>query len=239
MNSKRLYNWFKGLFTKQTLASVIPFVKEPDRPNQGFELYYPKAIIDLHGKMQTRGTYKDNYPIGAVVHHTAGRYGTGAIRSGLENGYLYYTIDHDGKVYQNFPINKWGYHCGQSSWPSLGSGLSNKLVGIEVASAGKVTKVGSRYKAWFDMYLDDSQVRTITKESYKCNEGGSYHKFTQAQEDSLIELLLWLKNNNPKVFNLDYVLGHSEISPTRKNDPNGSLSMPMPELRKLLKEKYR
>ena len=49
---------------------------------------------------------------------------------------------------------------------------------------------------------------------------------------------MWLKKNNPEIFNLEYVLGHSEISAGRKQDPGGALSMSMVEFREKLIENY-
>jgi len=52
----------------------------------------------------------------------------------------------------------------------------------------------------------------------------------------LFKLLRWLEYNGNGIFKLDFVLGHDEVAPSRKNDPGGSLSMTMPEFRKKLKE---
>jgi len=42
---------------------------------------------------------------------------------------------------------------------------------------------------------------------------------------------------NPE-FRADWVAGHDEVSPGRKSDPGGSLSMTMPQFRYMLKKKY-
>ncbi len=213
--------------------------EEPERPNPTDEgkklLYYPKAIVTSE-KMPTRGNYKDNYPVGAVVHFTAGRSLKGdsdalnTIRSGIANGYCYFCISNDGSVFQSFPLDKWGYHCGKSTWPTLGSGLSNKLVGIEICCAGKLDKNNT---SWFGETYPANQTRMVG--AHENQEAGNYHKYTPEQEASLIDLLLWLKKNNPDVFKIENVLGHDSVSPGRKNDPGGSLSMTMPEFVEKLK----
>lgn len=221
------------------LLGEVVTPQEPERPNpaetgQKF-LWYPKAVITQE-KMPTRGVYANNYPVGAVVHFTAGRSLKGdtdainTIRSGIVNGYCYFCISSTGTVFQSFPLNKWGYHCGQSSWPGLGSSLSNKLVGIEVCNAGKLDKNG---KSWFGETYPKSETRDVD-DNY--GEAGKYHKYTPAQEKSLLELLIWLKTNNPTVFKTENILGHHEISPGRKNDPCGALSMTMPSLREFIKK---
>jgi N-acetyl-anhydromuramyl-L-alanine amidase AmpD len=216
-----------------------PQVEEPERPNPqelGKKmLWYPKAEVTAE-KMPTRGQYANKYPVGAVVHFTAGRSLKGdadalnAVRLGVSNGFCYFAISNDGTVFQSFPLDRWGYHCGASSWPSLGTSLSNKLVGIEICCAGKLSPSG---ESWFgESYPESSQRQSLNVANI---EAGNYHRYTPAQEKSLIELLMWLKLNNPGVFQIDNALGHDEISPKRKNDPGASLSMTMPELRKLLK----
>jgi len=187
-------------------------------------------------KSRTAGSYAKGYPLGAIVHFTAGR------RSGLEagmneqveNGYTYFVIDKDGNIGQNFSLDSWGSHAGQSTWPGLGDRVSDDLVGIEIQCAGMLEKSGSVYKTWYGETVPASDVRTVAAQTAN-QEAGAYQKYTAAQEDALIRLLTWLRENNPDVFSYDYVLGHDEVSPRRKNDPGGSLSMTMPALRKKLK----
>lgn len=216
-------------------------IEEPDRPSQSElgqkKLWYPMATITSE-KMPTRGQYANKYPVGAVVHFTAGRSLKGdsdalnTVRGGIENGYCYFCISSDGTVFQSFPLDRWGYHCGTSSWPTLGSSLSNKLVGIEICNAGKLDANG---KSWFGEKYSKDQIREV-KVGANVLDAGKYHKYTQAQEKSLIELLVWLKLNNPDVFKVENILGHDEISPRRKNDPGGALSVTMPVLRKTISD---
>jgi N-acetyl-anhydromuramyl-L-alanine amidase AmpD len=91
-------------------------------------------------------------------------------------------------------------------------------------------------KSWFGVTYPDSEVRILKDESWDC-PAGKYKKLTEKQEETLVKLLKWLKQNCPDVFDYNYVLGHSEVSGKktlgywRKNDVGGSLSMPMRELR--------
>ncbi|MEM1293732.1 MAG: N-acetylmuramoyl-L-alanine amidase [Verrucomicrobiota bacterium] len=201
------------------------------------ELYYPKAIQNRFGKMKTIGNYRKGHPEGAIVHFTAGALnGDNATRYGVNQGsYCYYVIGPDGTVYQNFPLNRWGYHAGKSSWPSLGSGVSTKLVGIEVVNAGRVTKQSDgTFKPWFNLKLNEDDVRYASaRQNVK---KGWYHKYTDAQETALVELLQWLKTNAPDIFSFENVLGHDEVAPSRKDDPGGALSITMPEFRRYLKK---
>ena len=200
------------------------------------ELWYTKAK-KWAKQMKTRGKYRKGYPEGAIIHFTAGRYGTQDMDSGIANGFAYLLIDDKGNVYQANSLDSWGYHAGVSSWKSLGSGVSEFLVGIEITAAGKVKKVGESYQTWFKDVLKKDQVREVKAKDNV--QAGIYQKYTDEQEKALIDLLIWLKDNNPDVFSFDLVLGHDEVAPTRKNDPGGALSCTMPEFREKLKKLYK
>jgi hypothetical protein len=220
---------------------------EPERPSASApatkSLWYPLAHIPKNFAMPSKGKYKDYYPVGAIVHFTAGRFEKGlqsaldTMSWGLKQGYNYMSMAADGQVVQSCPLSDWGYHAGASVWPELGSSVSSKLVGIEICCAGRLTVEGDKFMSWFNTEIPKELVRTV--KSRDNIQAGSYHKYTEAQEKSLVELLIWLKANNPTVFNFDFVLGHDEVAPTRKNDPSGALSMSMPEFREYLKAEYK
>ena len=140
----------------------------------------------------------------------------------------YFVIDESGNVGQNFPLNKWGYHAGKSYYDGLGTYISNRVVGIEVICPGHLD---SRRTAWFDRTkpFPEDKCR-LEKRKNKNIAPGYYYKFTEEQENSLTKLLLWLWDQYD-CFQVPYILGHDEVSPSRKVDPGGSLSMPMPEYR--------
>lgn len=143
----------------------------------------------------------------------------------------YFAIDRDGNIGQNFSLDRWGYHAGKSKWPILGTGVSKQLVGIEVCCPGTLDHNG---EAWFGVRYGSEDYRRVKSSGNV--RAGVYHRFTQHQERALERLLIWLKTNNPSVFQLDLVLGHDEVSPGRKNDPGGSLSCTMPEFRRKLEQ---
>lgn len=200
-------------------------------------------------RMKTRGKYLKGFPCGAIVHHTSGNYKPEStqetINGGAKQGYAYLCIGIDGKIIQAHPINEWGYHAGESRWDGLGSGVSDKLIGIEICNAGKLTeRKDGTLVSWFSKTIPKDQARYVTEDEWGCPTGW-YHAFSPAQEKTLIEFLLWMKVQKPDVFNFDYVLAHHEVSGKkgigywRKNDCGGSLSMPMSEFRELLKTEYK
>lgn len=242
--------WIKRLFMKPAHAAVsqqvAPVKDKPTTSGQGL-LWYPKAHIHKD-KMKTKGSYSGGYPKGAVVHFTAGRYEGGlekakdSIDGGIKNGFAFLCIGYDGSIVQAHPLDKWGYHAGESAWKGLAGTVSDDLVGIEMNCAGKVEKINdNKFKTWFGTYLTADEVRYVTEKDYGC-PAGYYHKYTPAQEKTLIEFLVWLKKNDKTGnFKIDFILGHHEVAGKlgigkwRKNDPGGSLSMTMDQLRKKVK----
>ncbi|MEL6317508.1 MAG: trypsin-like peptidase domain-containing protein, partial [Pseudomonadota bacterium] len=116
------------------------------------ELWCPFA--ERGPSMRLRGPYAHRYPIGAVVHYTAGRFEKGAasaratMRYGAKS-HAYFCIGADGAILQPGPLSHWGSHAGRSWRRGLLSDptqdvywLSRYLVGIEICGAGKVTRRG-------------------------------------------------------------------------------------------------
>lgn len=246
---KRIWN---SIFKKKSISSSAPkSAGVPTEPKvRGVPLEQIPFAHQHNKRMKTRGEYPLKYPKGAVVHFTAGRYEGGlkkaidTIDGGIKNGFTFLCISNDGKVVQAHPISQHGYHAGESAWQKLRGSVSDDLIGIEINNAGKLEKTSSgKYMTWFKTEVPEDQVRYVTEKMYACPTG-HYHKYTEAQEEALIKTLLFLKENNPEVFDFDFVLGHHEVAGKkgigrwRKNDPGGALSMPMDMFRIKLKELY-
>lgn len=179
-----------------------------------------------------------------------------SILDGVKQGYTYLCIARTGELVQAHDVNKWGYHAGESAWHivakklKINGSVSDDLIGIEMCNAGKLMfYAGEYYPYWcFDdkgrfinrevnlaQAIPESDRRFVTEENYKCPTGW-YQKYTKEQEDTLIKTILWLYRNCPS-FKLEYVLGHHEVAGVlgigrwRKNDPGGSLSIPMDSFR--------
>ena len=207
---------------------------------------WAKQVVGL--RMRTKGKYAKGWPLGAVVHHTAGRDGAEkTLKGGAKDGYAFWCIQKDGQMYVAHSANEWGWHCGESKWTKFVKKLigscNDDLIGIEINAAGNVkpTKEG-KYVTWFKTVLGPDEVRYSAGVDNQAK--GYYEKFTPQQENTLIEALLWLKAQRPDVFDFDLVLGHDEVSGVkglgyfRKTDPGASLSMTMSEFRELLKKKW-
>jgi len=196
----------------------IPFAKQ-----------YPK-------KMKSHGKYRKGYPEFILIHHTAGRPGTGVLDYAIRQGYLFLYIDRDGTLYQCNPLSQWGSHAGQSFKPGFNGNVSQYCVGIEISGAGKVEPAlvngESHYKAWYHKepseYFKPADVRFSS--GVKSRTRGFYHTATPAQEATLIKTMHWIWQNNPEVLNINETCGHEHVSPSRKNDPSATISMSMTEL---------
>lgn len=209
---------------------------------------YPSFAHVMKERMRLRGSYAKGWPVGAIVHFTAGRDGAeNTIQGGIKDGYTYWCIQRDGKLFCAHPANQWGYHAGESSWrraaKKLIGSVSDDLIGIELNAAGRCTKLSSgKFKTWYGEILAPSEVRYTP--GVDNQQEGWYHKYTEAQELTLTETLLWLKEQRPDVFDFDFVLGHDCVAGPwglgywRKNDPGAALSMTIPKYQEFLKAKY-
>ncbi len=250
-----------GAKTKQAVVSVekqfekqfnikVDGITDPDfwkalltiepEPKGDEKLWIPFAQHPFD--IPTKWTYDKGYPKGAVVHFTAGRDNPiGTLKYLGERGFPCLVMGRDGVIYQAFPLNRGGSHSGTYH--------HKYSVGIEIVAVGRCepqTVNGERrFKAWFHKktseYFPESEMRYVKRNGSQ--REGWYQKYTPAQEESLIKLLLWLKSQAPDIFSFDDVKGHDECCdeggrPGNKNDPGGALSMTMPEFRALLKQKY-
>lgn len=233
-----------------------PTEAEPEKkryPLGEKKLWYPEALIRTDLKRAAQGEYPKGYPYGAVVHFTAGQYAKGvedATNTIATSPYFFCCMGIDGKLVQANPLNQWGYHAGESAWVIANekrSGVSNFLLGIEMNNPGRLELHNGKYYTYWDSKrkqpIAAKDVRVITQNQDNIL-AGAYLPYTQVQEESLIEFLLWAKANHPSVFDFDYVLGHDEVAGPkgigrwRKNDPGGALSMTMTAFRQLLKAEY-
>ena len=255
---KKFLAWLVSLFSKPVAPIVkappispkpeTPHVPEPvtiPAPRTKASGSYPPFANVMNEKMPERGIYAKGSPLGAIVHFTAGHDGAAkTILGGIKNKYTYWCIQRNGDLYCAHRYNYWGWHAGESLWKNLLGSVSDDLIGIEMNAAGRLTrqKDGS-FKTWFNTTIPLSEVRYVDGKSPDQCEG-HYHVYTPAQEATLIKTLLWLKERNPNVFDLNNVLGHCEVSGKlglgrwRKNDPSGALSMTMPALRSKLKNEW-
>lgn len=180
-----------------------------------------------------RGTRRQKYPEGALVHWTAGH--RNGLAAGAElmtsSGMNYFIVDKDGNVGQPDPLSEWGYHAGESKYFELNGTVADELVGFECQAAGNLTKYNGNFYPWWDggKRLPSNIIPADQVVECKREENiapGYYHELTQAQMVALRKGLCWLHLNYPSVFKIKFILGHDEVSPGRKTDPGGALMNP-------------
>jgi hypothetical protein len=206
------------------------------KPSEPVGKKFPVKIVESKVRHVTQGPMELE---GLVVHYTAGHQsedasGTIAMANSPDHApYAFWVMDSLGTVHATHPLNRWGYHCATIH--------HRTHLGIEIMCPGKLTKFENRYYAWFDLDRSGNPRGPAWPEDkvryFKGNAlqtAGYYAKYTEAQERSLVGLVQFLKDTQPK-FKIDNVVGHDCILPDYKDDPGGSLSMGMPEFREYLK----
>jgi hypothetical protein len=203
---------------------------------------YPRGLVvhftagwHIHKSMVNKiKPFPEKQDVTPKLESMARDYALRTARYGVKNGFNFLVMDILGNVYQSRPMDKWGYHAGKSFWQGLGYSVSQDIAGVEILNVGRLTKKGNKYYSWFDLEIPAEQVRYIEDPLH--GEKGYYCMFTAEQEESLKKLIVEMRNCSPvvngkPVFEINNVVGHHEISPKRKNDPSGALSMPMSQLR--------
>jgi len=219
---KWLIQKIKNLFRKKPSKPQI----EPERPtNSNNEIFglYPEAIfLDDLPKLKTPYNF-GAWPEVYVVHFTAGwqkRTGRDFMKSFLERGLCTDFLDQDGKIFQQREGNRGGYHAGKSSFKGRSS-VSRFAPGIEIACAGKLKEKDGKLVSWFNKVVPKEKARYVTRQMGYVHSGW-YERYTEAQEESLAKFLAWQMRMGVK-----QIIGHDDIAPDRKNDPGGSLSLPL------------
>jgi N-acetylmuramoyl-L-alanine amidase len=171
------------------------------------------------------GVKRDPIPGGAVmairrflvIHFTAGASGKSSINywRQLGNGVCaHFVIERDGTIIQCRPCDRTAGHAGTSKWkdPNTGTtyyGLNACSIGIELANGG-------------DAYPDKFSSLHPTLARHK-NGGAArqWETYPPEQIAACIELAKTLVAR----YNLDDVVGHDDIAPSRKSDPGPAFPM--------------
>jgi N-acetylmuramoyl-L-alanine amidase len=150
-----------------------------------------------------------------VIHYTAGRSlqeSVDWLGSKVSKASAHVVIGRDGTIVQQVAFDRVAWHAGASAWEGR-QGLNRWSIGIELDNAGRLTRHGSRWRAWFgDTYdADDVLVATHKHES----EPAGWHLYTAEQLAATLDLASMLVER----YGLRDIIGHDDISPGRKSDP--------------------
>jgi N-acetylmuramoyl-L-alanine amidase len=202
-------------------------VVEPEKPTWEKTDWIPFA----KKASKSMKTVQKTWPKYLIIHWTAGEPSQGGedgIASGVKSGYTYAFLPRDGQLWQGAPTHAGGYHAGNASVSSY------DCLGVEVANAGKVSKIGDLFVPWFAKKDDGTinKARCIPAEQVIYdNDGpeddgsfqGYYQKYTEPQVNSLTKLALYCV----QVLGIpvENIRGHDEIATPhgRKVDPGFSI----------------
>lgn len=168
-------------------------------------------------------------PDAIIIHYTAGSSAESAVRA-LSNPAkkvsAHLVVGQEGEIYQLVPFDTEAWHAGRSSWNGR-SGYNRYSVGIEIDNAGILTANGSgKYLSWFNRVYSDEQVLQATHRNETTTR--YWHRYPEAQIEAVFDICEALFDAYP----IREVLGHEEISPSRKTDPGPAF--PLDRLRTTL-----
>jgi N-acetylmuramoyl-L-alanine amidase len=156
-----------------------------------------------------------------VMHYTAGRSlqeSVDWLASKQSKASAHIVIGRDGTIVQQVPFDTVAWHAGASSWEGH-IGMNRCSIGIELDNAGRLTRQGGRWRAWFGGSFEDQDAIEATHKNESAPSG--WHTYTAVQLEAALELAVLLVER----YDLRDVLGHDDISPGRKADPGPAFPM--------------
>jgi N-acetylmuramoyl-L-alanine amidase len=162
-----------------------------------------------------------------VIHYTAGATAKSSIewwkRPAAKGANAHLVIDRDGTIYQCRPFDRTAGHAGASQWKDPKTGVTYRMlnqcsIGIELANAGDNWQLAERY----------TKLPPVVARHKFGGPEKKWEAYPAEQMDALRRVSAALVIR----YNLDDVVGHEDIAPTRKVDPGPAF--PMAEFRMFL-----
>lgn len=161
----------------------------------------------------------------AVIHFTYG----GTARSSAEwfrdsrnpGSSAHVVVERDGSAIQCVPLNRVAWHAGKSRWRDM-IGLNHHSFGIELANWGYLKKAGSGWSCWTGTRINDPLLavhRNGNPDGLRRPIG--WESYPEKQFSAAVEIVRALVDS----FGIDEIIGHDDISPTRKWDPGPAFDM--------------
>jgi len=171
------------------------------------------------------GKFAEGAPDTIIIHYTAGSSAESSIRT-LSNPNVrasaHLVVGRDGAITQLIPFDTIAWHAGRSSYQGR-IGFNKYSIGIEIDNAGRLTKTGDKYSAWFGRkYEADEVIKAVHRNE---SRPGYWHAYSEEQISAVQEICAALIDTYP----IGMILGHEEISPKRKVDPGPAF--PLDKLR--------
>lgn len=156
-----------------------------------------------------------------VMHYTAGGDADGSIRWFMNpnaKASAHLVIARDGAITQMVAFNRRAWHAGASRWAGR-SGLNSFSIGIELANAGRLVRAVDGWRTSFGATMADNKVIEATHKNDTQSAG--WELYPEAQLTVARNVAATLARH----YGLKDVLGHDDISPSRKSDPGPAFPM--------------
>jgi N-acetylmuramoyl-L-alanine amidase len=178
-------------------------------------------LTNKHGKKFTPGL-----PDTIIIHYTATRNLQAAVHT-LANSdkkaSAHLVIGRDGKIVQIVDFDTISWHAGKSEYKGR-KGFNQFAIGIEIDNPGWLNRTGNKFTTWYEKEVD---INDVVEANHRNPETTKryWHRYTEQQiavVEDICELLV-------KEYNINFILGHEEVSPGRKQDPGPAF--PLDKLR--------
>lgn len=166
----------------------------------------------------TQGKVQHEY---LVMHYTAGRTAEGAVKwltDPRARASAHLVIGREGGITQLVPFDRIAWHAGVSRWEGR-EGLNRYSIGIELDNAGRLTRHGDQWRAWFGVDYDPAEVIEAVHKNE--TELWGWHTYPPEQ----IEVAFEVANVLMAKYDLYDVIGHEDIAPGYKSDPGPAFPM--------------
>jgi N-acetylmuramoyl-L-alanine amidase len=157
-----------------------------------------------------------------VMHYTAGGSALGSVRAIRDRGLsAHLFVERDGSVIQTVDFNLAAFHAGPSNWRGF-NGLNGHAIGIEIANLGFLDRQvpGGWTREGLGRVFSAEQVLVARHRNGGPEMG--WELFPEAQLKALAEITLALRAAYPDI---QEVVGHDDIAPSRKVDPGPAFPM--------------
>jgi N-acetylmuramoyl-L-alanine amidase len=130
-------------------------------------------------------------------------------------------IERDGAVIQCVPLDKVAWHAGKSRWRDI-VGLNTHSFGIELANWGYLKKAGDGWSCYTGTRIPEPFM-AIHRNG---NPDGSrqplgWEPYPRAQFEAAVDVVRAMVER----YGITEIVGHEDISPTRKWDPGPAFDM--------------
>lgn len=179
-----------------------------------------------------------------VIHYTAGPSLERAVNNFLDPSYgasSHLVIGESGKIIQLASFKQITWHAGKSFWkPAKGAGrflglrsLNNYSLGIELVNAGPLTKAqDGKFFTWWGKEVPLADVVEVDPNAPGCFNRPYWQRFPEEQIWACQLAVQALMREYP----VEEILGHSNISPGRKQDPGPAF--PLQHLRAIAEGRF-